>query len=182
VLNGSSLELRGVLSGTTVKNSPDGLSCTDLDEQGIYSRFEIFEPEIDQYLRGAPASDDAPNRAQDLFSAPFADPNGVDKPLDLRGSTLVLSGKHIDYAGDVDVYRFRLTQQSSVHAWSTGALDTVGAILDSNGVNLQANDDEDVSAGHTNFNFGITRSLAPGTYYVQVAHFDAAGTGTYTLN
>jgi lysyl endopeptidase len=183
VLNGSSLELRGVLSGTTIRNSPDGLSCTDLDEQGIYSRFEIFEPEIDAYLHTAtPAGDDAPNRALDLFNAPITDPNGVDKPLDLRGSALVLAGKKIDYAGDVDVFRFRLTQQSSVHAWSTGTLDTVGAILDSNGVNLEANDDEDVSSGHTNFNFGITRSLPPGTYYVQVTHFDAAGTGTYTLN
>ncbi|MGZ5039896.1 MAG: trypsin-like peptidase domain-containing protein [Usitatibacter sp.] len=183
VLNGSSLELRGVLSGSTVRNSPDGLSCTDLDEQGIYSRFEIFEPEIDPYLHAAaPVADDAPNRALDLFNAPITDPNGVDKPLDLRGSTLVLAGKKIDYAGDVDVFRFRLAQQSSVHAWSTGTTDTVGAILDSNGVNLEANDDEDVSAGHTNFNFGITRSLPAGTYYVQVAHFDATGTGAYTLN
>ena len=182
VLNGTSLELRGVLSGTTINNSSAGLSCTDLNEKGLYGRFEIFEPEIDQYLRNAPAADDAPNRALDLFSAPITDPNGVDKPLDLRGSTLVLANKHIDYAGDVDVYRFSLTQQSSVHVWTTGALDTVGAILDSSGVNIEANDDEDVSSGHTNFNFGITRSLAPGTYYVQVAHYDALGTGAYTLN
>jgi lysyl endopeptidase len=184
VLNGAHLELRGVLSGTTINNSPGGLSCTDLDEQGIYGRFEIFEPEIDAYIRSTPsqAADDAPNRAFDLFNAPVTDPSGVDKPLDLRSSPLVLAGKRIDYAGDVDVFRFSLTRQSSVHAFTTGSLDTVGSILDSNGVNIEANDDEDVSAGHTNFNFGITRALAAGTYYVQVAHYDATGTGAYTLS
>jgi lysyl endopeptidase len=182
VLNGSSLEFRGVLSGSTIKNSPDGLSCTDLDEQGIYGRFEIFEPEIDAYIRATSvAADDAPNRALDLFNAPVTDPGGVDKPLDLRASPLVLS-KRIDYAGDVDVFRFTLTQQSTVHAFTTGTLDTVGAILDAGGVNIEANDDEDVSSGHTNFNFGITRALAPGTYYAQVSHFDATGTGAYALN
>ncbi len=184
VLNGTSLELRGVLSGTTVRNSPDGLSCTDLNEEGLYGRLDIFEPEMDQYIRlAAQAADDAPNRAQDLFGTavdPQTNPNDV--PLDLRSTPLVFANRRIDYAGDLDVYRFILTQQSSVHAWTTGVLDTVGAILDSNGVSLEANDDEDVSAGHTNFNFGITRSLAPGTYYVQVAHFDAGGTGIYTLN
>ncbi|HEY4998766.1 MAG TPA: hypothetical protein VII36_06470, partial [Usitatibacter sp.] len=161
----------------------DGLSCTDLNEEGIYARYDIFEPEIDQYLRASPAqpADDAPNRALDLFGAPVTDPNGVDKPLDLRTSTLALA-RNIDYAGDLDVFRFMLAQPSTVHAWSTGALDTVGAILDSTGVNIEANDDEDVSAGHTNLNFGITRPLAAGTYYAQVAHFDPAGTGAYTLN
>ena len=184
VLNGSSLELRGVLSATTVTNSPGGLSCTDLDEQGIYGRFEIFEPEIDAYIRSAPlqAADDAPNRALDLFNAPVTDPNGTDKPLDLRTSPLVITEKRIDYAGDVDIFRFSLTQPSTVHAYTTGSLDTVGTILDASGVSVEANDDEDTSAGHTNYNFGITRPLAAGSYYVQVAHFEATGTGAYTLN
>ncbi|HEX7606455.1 MAG TPA: DVUA0089 family protein, partial [Usitatibacter sp.] len=125
---------------------------------------------------------DAPNRAQDLFAAPVTDPNGTDKPLDLRTSPLVLAGKHIDYAGDVDVFRFSLSQASTVHAYTTGSIDTVGAILDASGVALEANDDEDTSTGHTNYNFGITRPLPAGTYYAQVAHYDAAGTGAYTLN
>ena len=181
-LANGSLQLRGILTGTTVRDA-DGLTCTNLDEYGLYSRFEILEPEIDPYIRIAPqAADDAPNRAQDLFNAPVTDPNGADKPLNLRTTSLVFANRRIDYAGDLDVYRFTLTQTASVHAWSTGSLDTVGSILDSNGVNLEANDDEDVSAGHTNFNFGITRSLDPGTYYVQVGHFDAGGTGAYTLN
>jgi hypothetical protein len=167
VLNGTSLQLRGVLSGTTVRNSSDGLTCTNLNEEGLYTRLEAFQPEIDQYIRlAAQAADDAPNRFQEVTA-------------DI-GATSTTANRRIDYAGDVDVYRFTLAAPTTVHAWSTGSIDTVGSILDSRGVNLEANDDE--TAGSTNFNFGITRSLAAGTYYVQVTHFDPDGTGTYTLN
>ena len=172
VLNGTSLQLRGVLTGTTVRNSPDGLTCTNLNEEGLYSRLEAFEPEIDQYIRLAPqAADDTPNRVQDVVT-------DVGPPLNLLSAPLVLAGKHIDYAGDVDVYRFTLTAPTTVHVWSEGTVDTVGSILDSRGVNLEANDDE--SSASTNF--GITRSLDAGTYYVQVANWLPEGTGTYTLN
>ena len=173
VLNGASLQLRGVLSGTTVRNSPDGLTCTNLNEEGLYSRLEAFEPEVDQYIRlAAQAVDDAPNRFQDVT----ADVLGT--PLNLLTAPLVLANRRIDYAGDVDVYRFTLTATTTVHAWTTGAVDTVGSILDGRGVNIEANDDE--SAASTNF--GITRSLDPGTYYLQVTHWEPNGTGTYTLN
>ena len=172
VLNGTSLQLRGVLTGTTLRNSPDGLTCTNLNEEGLYSRLEVFEPEIDQYIRLAPqAVDDAPNRVQDVVA-------DVGQPLNLLSAPLVLAGKRIDYAGDVDVYRFTLTAKTTVHVWSEGNVDTVGSILDSRGVNLEANDDE--SSASTNF--GITRSLDAGTYYVQVSHWVPDGTGTYTLN
>ena len=62
--------------------------------------------------------------------------------------------------------------------WSEGSVDTVGSILDSRGVNVEANDDENSAST----NFGITRSLDAGTYYVQVTHWEPSGTGTYTLN
>lgn len=173
-LSGDSLVLRGILTGTTV-NQPGGMSCTDLNEDAIYSRFEIFEPEIDQYIRIAPqAPDDAPNRVQDLFNAP-ADAAQI---LDQRTSTFALDNQHIDYAGDLDVYRFVLGTNAWVSTWTEGAnLDTVGSILDSRGVNLESNDDAQVSDNH----FGITTQLGPGTYYVQVGHWDAAGTGAYNF-
>ena len=180
-LGNGSLQLRGILTGTTVRREP-GLSCTNLTEDGLYSRFEIFEPEIDQYIRIAPqAADDAPNRAQDLFNAPVTDPSGVDMPLNLRATPLVFLNRRIDYAGDLDVFRFILTAPSTVTVGTEGTLDTVGSILDSRGVSLEANDDADTSADHTNFNFGITRTLDPGTYYVQVGAWDALVTGAYTL-
>ncbi len=173
-LAGDHLELRGVLTGTTV-NQPGGMSCTDLNEYALYDRFEVFEPEIDQYIRLAPqAADDAPNRPQDLFNAP-ADPAQV---LDQRTSTFALDGQHIDYAGDLDVYRFVLGTPAWVSTWTEGPnLDTVGGILDSRGVSLANNDDAQVGDNH----FGITTRLGPGTYYVQVGHWDAAGTGSYNF-
>ena len=63
-------------------------------------------------------------------------------------------------------------------AWTEGAnLDTVGSILDSRGANIDANDDEQDGNNH----FGLTRYLEPGTYYVQVGHYEPSGTGTYNL-
>jgi hypothetical protein len=176
-LSGGSLQLRGILSGTTVRQ-PGGLSCTNLDEEALYGRFQAFEPEIDQYIRLAPqAPDDAPNRALDLFGVPLADPNGVDMPLNLRASPLVFNSRRIDYAGDIDIYRFSLTAQTTVTIGSEGATDTVGALLDSRGVTLETNDD--VASG--DLNFGITKTLAAGTYYIEVGHWDPASTGTYGL-
>ena len=161
-----------MLSGTTVRNSPDGLTCTNLNEEGLYARLEAFEPEMDQYIRNAAqAADDQPNRFQDVTQ-------DVGQPLNVNPAPLAFGNQRIDYAGDVDVYRFTLTAKTTVHAWTTGSIDTVGSILDSRGVSLEANDDE--SGASTNF--GITRSLDPGTYYVQVTHFEPDGIGAYTLN
>ncbi len=174
---GGTLQLRGILSGTTIRQ-PGGMSCTDLNEEALYSRFEVFEAEIDQYIRNAPqAPDDAPNRALDLFGAPLSDPNGVDMPLNLRTTPLVFSNRRIDYPGDVDVYRFSVTADTAVTVGTEGSTDTIGALLDSRGVSLETNDD--VASG--NLNFGISRTLSPGTYYVEVAHWDPAGTGAYSL-
>jgi hypothetical protein len=170
--------LRGVLTGSTVTNDAGGLSCTDLNEFGLYDRFEVFEPEIVQYLAGVPRTDDAPNRAQDFFGKAITDPTGVDKPLDQRTSALVYSGRNIDYAGDVDVYRFFVASSSTVHVWTTGTTDTVGLLMDSAGAHIDASDDE--SSASTNM--GMTQTLSAGTYYVSVGAWDPNGTGAYALN
>jgi hypothetical protein len=172
-----SLELRGILTGTTVQNSSAGLSCTDLNEDGLYSRFEIFEPEIVPYITVAgKAADDAPNRPQDLFGVPI-DPTGAET-LNTRATPIALDDRHIDYPGDLDVYRVFLNAPAWVSLWTEGAnLDTIGTLLDSTGVQVDWNDDAETSNNH----FGITRQLTAGTYYLQVAHWDAAGTGAYNL-
>jgi lysyl endopeptidase len=169
------LTLRGILTGTTVRSGTEGLSCTDLNEDGLYSRFEIFEPEIAPYITTAGrAPDDAPNRPQDFSGRPV-DPGEF---LEQRAAPLALDNRHIDYAGDIDIYRFQLGSSAWVSAWTEGAnLDDVGTILDSAGKKVEVNDDAQTSSNH----FGITKLLDPGTYYLQVAHWDAAGTGAYNL-
>lgn len=173
-LSGGSLQLRGVLSGTTIRQA-GGMSCTNLEEDALYGRLDIFQPQIDQFIRNTSvAADDAPNRIQDVP----ADTVGASAALNLRATPLAFDGRRIDYAGDLDVYRFLLTAPATVTAWTEGAnLDTVGSILDSRGVNLQANDDAQVRDNH----FGVTWRLEPGTYYVQVGHFEPRGTGAYNL-
>ena len=167
-----SLDLRGVLTGSTTDHSSDGLSCTDLNEYGLYDRFEVFEPEIDQYLSGNVRTDDAPNRIQDFSGA------DTGTPLDQRGSALVYANMKIDYPGDIDIWRFTLAKAATVHVYSSGGLDTVGTLMDSQGNQIAADDDES-SAG---VDFGITKALQPGTYFVAVGHWDPQGTGTYTMN
>jgi len=180
-MSGGSLELRGILTATTTNNSAEGLSCTDLNEVALYSRFDIFEPELTPYITaaGKPA-DDAPNRPQDLFGTP-PDPTGAEV-LDARTTADELDNRLIDYPGDLDVYRFVLNSSAWVSAWTDapgGAnLDTVGTLLDSKGDEITFNDDAQTSSYH----FGFTQQLAAGTYYVQVAHWDPSGTGAYNLH
>jgi hypothetical protein len=174
---GSTLQLRGILTGTTIRQAA-GLTCTSVNEEGLYSRFEIFYPEIAQYISNAgQAPDDAPNRVQDFAGRPL-DLAGTDAPLNARGSTLAIDNRRIDYAGDLDLYRFTVSATSYVSAWTEGAnLDTVGSILDSRGVSLESNDDAQAGDNHA----GLTRKLTAGTYYFQVGHWEAAGTGAYNV-
>jgi hypothetical protein len=173
-LSGGSLQLRGVLSGSTVRN-PGGMSCTNLSEEGLYGRFELFQPQIAPYISlPQRAADDAPNRISDI-TAPLPSLGGG---LDTLPNGMNIEGRRIDYVGDVDVYRFVLDAASYVTVATYGSnMDTVGSILDRNGVSLEAEDDAQRGDNH----FGITRKLQPGVYYVQVAHWDADGVGPYNL-
>jgi lysyl endopeptidase len=171
-LSGGSLQLRGILSGTTIRQG-SGMSCTNLNEDALYGRMDILHPQIDPFIRASgPASDDAPNRLQDMPA------DTADAALNLRTTPVEFNSRRIDYAGDLDLYRFVLTAPAAVSAWTEGAnLDTVGSILDSSGRSIDANDDVQDGDNH----FGLTHHLEPGTYYVQVGHFEAAGTGAYNL-
>lgn len=173
-LSGASLQLRGILSGTTIRQG-SGMSCTNLNEDALYGRMDILHPQIDPFIRAsAQAPDDAPNRLQDMPP----DTVGADGAVNLRATPVEYNSRRIDYAGDLDLYRFVLTAPAAVSAWTEGAnLDTVGSILDSRGAGIDANDDEQNGNNH----FGLTRHLDPGTYYVQVGHFEPAGTGAYNL-
>ena len=173
-LNDGHLVLRGILSAADVK-----LSCTNPDAVTLYGRMDSFYPEIAQYI-GAQAAgpDDAPNRPQDLFLAPIGN-TGLDVPLDQQPGTFRLDDRQIDYAGDLDVYRFFLSKPSVVTIYSEGSIDTVGTLLNGQGTAITANDDATFH-GNDN-NFGFTRRLESGAYYVSVGHWEPQGTGTYHL-
>lgn len=158
------LELRGVLS-----QGADDLSCAQPTLFTLYTRLEAFYPEIAPYI-GATSliADDAPNRPQDVTATVTS------TPLDAAGS-ITLADRRIDFAGDVDVYKFTLANASVVTATTSGSMDTVGIILDGNTHEVEANDDAQTS----NTNTGITKALGPGTYYFNVASWNPGATGSY---
>ena len=82
----------------------------------------------------------------------------------------------IDPGDDEDYFRFEASRRGTVLARTTGGLDTVGALYDSAGRELAADDD---SGADTNFR--IQRELAAGAYYVRVSSY-GTGTGAYTLH
>ena len=83
----------------------------------------------------------------------------------------------IDPVSDQDYFRFRLSSPGTIVAWSSGLLDTYGALYDANGRRLAENDDSANS-----LNFRIERPSAAGTYYVSVASFGRSLVGAYTLH
>jgi hypothetical protein len=75
------------------------------------------------------------------------------------------------------VFRFSLSAAGTVNLGTGGSMDTIGTLMDEKGKAITANDD----VANGNLNFGISRSLQAGTYYVMVAPWEADGTGSYTF-
>jgi hypothetical protein len=157
-LSNGSLQLRGVLSSSTTRNDPLGLSCTNTDESSNYGRFDYFYPQIASILNGAAAAaDDAPN--QPSATAPVLT---FDVP---KTATL-------NSVGDIDSFRINVAQSGTLYVKSGGGRDLIGGLLDANGATLESasgekatNDDADDGSN----DFGITWRVTPGTYYLNVA-------------
>ena len=156
-LNNGSLQLRGVLSSSTLRNGPGGLSCTNTTENANYGRFDYFYPQVAAILNGnALPVDDAPN--QPTAAAPVLT---FDVP---RTATL-------NAVGDIDTFRINVTQTGTIYVKSSGGYDLIGGLLDVNGTTLgppnqkATSDDADIGSN----DFGISWPVTPGTYYLNVA-------------
>jgi lysyl endopeptidase len=160
--NGSLL-FYGTLFGQTFSGSASTCTNKNPNAYSVYGRFEVFQPQISEILRGAaPPADDAGNT---IASA---------RPM----ATAASVNSSIGYAGDIDVYRIDVTEPGLLsHSVDAGTVDLVSAVLDANGEGLKSNDDVQVSS----LNPGISYRVSPGTYYVAIAHFDSAGQGAYKL-
>lgn len=83
---------------------------------------------------------------------------------------------NIDYAGDVDYFKFIPAVSKSYIFKSTGSTDTYGYLYDSNGNQLNYNDD------YGTLNFNMTQYLtAYQTYYLKVRHYSSTSTGAYSI-
>jgi len=76
----------------------------------------------------------------------------------------------------VEYYRFAISRAATYVVYTSGSVDTVGTLLDSDCQQLDSDDDSGDNA-----NFRIQRGLAPGTYYVSVRGYSSGSTGPYTL-
>jgi len=159
-LSNGSLQLRGVLSSSTVRNSPTGLSCTDTTENANYGRFDYFYPQIAPILNGTayPSDDNANQPATSIPALTFDVPKSAT----------------VNYAGDIDTFRINVTQTGTLYVKSAGGYDLIGGLLDASGkvlanaIATATNDDADL----TSFDFGIAWKVTPGTYYLNVAPYD----------
>ncbi len=91
----------------------------------------------------------------------------------------------IDPGDDLDVFRLDLAGASgNTHVWiyTTGNLDTLGGLYDSNGDLITSNDDTTSGDLVIEKNFRIPRTLPLGVYYVGVFSADSTATGDYTLH
>ena len=91
----------------------------------------------------------------------------------------------IDPGDDRDVFKLDLSGASGttdVWIYTTGNLDTLGGLSDSNGNLLTSNDNTTSGSDVIDTNFRIPWTLAPGDYYVLVWSADRMATGDYTLH
>ncbi len=83
----------------------------------------------------------------------------------------------IDPGNDVDYFNVQIEEFGQLTLWTTGTLDTIGTLQDSEGITLATNADETVNE---ELNFRIERYMYPGTYYIKVQSY-AQMTGDYTI-
>ena len=94
-------------------------------------------------------------------------------PLLLGGS---LTAK-IDPGTDVDYFSIPIAVRGKLTLWTTGSLDTIGALQNSEGTTLATNTDEN---GEEALGFRIQHVVEPGIYYIRVESKEQQ-TGDYTL-
>ena len=86
----------------------------------------------------------------------------------------------IDPTDDEDVFSVVLTSAADLWVYTTGALDTVGELLDFGGAVLDENDEGTLLDSPRAF--GIRSELSAGTYYVRVSSFEDRTAGPYTIH
>ena len=102
-------------------------------------------------------------------------------PLDIPlGGDIDLRPGEIDVTKDLDIFTFRLTEETEVILHTRGLTNTVGLLAGGNGTPITANDDGGLVGEPHNFLIG--RTLGAGTYYLQVMLYHVGATpGPYVV-
>ena len=81
----------------------------------------------------------------------------------------------IDPGTDADLFKLEIADAAEVFIYTTGDVDTVGTLVDSDGATIGTDDDNGAQ-----LNFFIRQNLGPGTYYIRVESY-LSETGPYAL-
>ena len=118
------------------------------------------------------------------LSNPFdsALPPGIGQDPDdtLAGATPVDLGSSTDGSlseEDTDYFRVEMSSAGTLTVYTTGSVDTEGAILDGSGTVLARNSDSGERV-----NFRVSVPVDAGTYYIEVKGWRSSTTGDYTLH
>lgn len=166
-LAGGKLILRAVLSASTTDDQ-GALSCSNLDQQAVYNRLDVFLPQVVNFLVAATpvrTPDDHGNAPGEATVVP-------------SGNAAQSYAARIDYPGDVDVFRVNVDREGTLVVRSSGGVDTIALLLDADGQRITSNDDAETRS----VDFGLTRRVSPGAYYVAVQGWESENTGAYRVS
>ena len=170
----SELDIEGVLfdsRGREVVRDDDG-------GEGRNFRIVAFLNAGDYYLRIGQHSFGPSTRARGEYLLHATGESLSPAPLPLDGST---REGVIEPEGDATYFRIELTELTETVIHTNGGLDTIGALLDSEGRVIVSNDD-----GGEGRNFRLAPLLWPGKYFVRVTPWVSASgsieTGSYSLH
>ena len=99
---------------------------------------------------------------------------------EIEATSLLLGGfltAKIDPGNDVDYFNIQIEEFGQLTLWTTGILDMIGTLQDSEGITLATNADDPVNE---ELNFRIEQYMYPGTYYIIVQSYEQ-NTGDYAI-
>ena len=112
----------------------------------------------------------------EIFETEPRDDHGNDRDTATVVAVQSSTSGNLETGGDVDMFRFVLSETSSLEIRTEGSTDTFGTLYRES-TEIDSDDD-----GGTNTNFLISVPAATaGTYYVEVRGFFSGTTGAYTL-
>jgi len=100
-------------------------------------------------------------------------------PMELTVAELTPTQAAIGAPGEEDLFKFNATKPGRYTVETSGSTDVIMSLFGPNSQTKQVAQDDDSGEGS---NAKITAELAPGTYIVQVRHYNkSAGTGAYSV-